>query len=548
MDKKLTRRAFLAAGAVAAVAATGCAPMARTGGEGNAPQAKGEMPEWNEETDLVVVGSGTALFAALTAHNEGKDVICFEKASTAGGTMVLSGGAYYVPNNHLQSQIDYYDVVDSEDEAFEYIKNCDIWETADDDLLRDYLARAPKVFEYLTEQLNVPFYGWAGRDYVLYPGAAIGRSIAIPYGEGDVWGATAGYQENLMPLVEASGLDLRLNTEVTRLVQDENGAVVGVIAKDKSGNDIACKANVGVILGAGPFDWNEDMRSRWLSQPLRSSCIVQTCTGDGHRMGLDIGADFDNMWSVYGSIGYKSQSEGEMSYRVKEGLNAQMDATCPNTVIVNKSGRRFFNEGCSYHEKELAMGNLDFRTNPPTDNTTCYLIADARFVQDYGFPGGNPEKPEWVREYATLEELAAGEGIDVSALANEIARFNKFCETGVDEDYHRGESGYEIEYGVGVDHHYVERPDLANADLGPIDQAPFYVAEIGACSYGTSGGIKVDANAQVLRGGEPVPGLYACGCNAACIAACYPGAGWSNGTGTARGMFAVNHMFDLGLF
>ena len=116
-----------------------------------------------------------------------------------------------------------------------------------------------------------------------------------------------------MPLVEASGLDLRLNTEVTRLVQDENGAVVGVIAKDKSGNDIACKANVGVILGAGPFDWNEDMRSRWLSQPLRSSCIVQTCTGDGHRMGLDIGADFDNMWSVYGSIGYKSQSEGEMS-------------------------------------------------------------------------------------------------------------------------------------------------------------------------------------------------------------------------------------------
>ena len=144
MDKKLTRRAFLAAGAVAAVAATGCAPMARTGGEGNAPQAKGEMPEWNEETDLVVVGSGTALFAALTAHNEGKDVICFRGLYGWWYHGAL-GAPTTCQTTICRGQIDYYDVVDSEDEAFS-TSELRYLGTADDDLLRDYLARAPKVF------------------------------------------------------------------------------------------------------------------------------------------------------------------------------------------------------------------------------------------------------------------------------------------------------------------------------------------------------------------------------------------------------------------
>ena len=52
---------------------------------------------------------------------------------------------------------------------------------------------------------------------------------------------------------------------------------------------------------------------------------------------------------------------------------------------------------------------------------------------------------------------------------------------------------------------------------------------------------------RVLRmaGGS---GLYACGCNAAPLSTPIPVAGWSISVAMVSGMFAVNHMFDLGLF
>ena len=180
-----------------------------------------------------------------------------------------------------------------------------------------------------------------------------------------------------------------------------------------------------------------------------------------------------------------------------------------------------------------------------------FVIADSRFVQDFGYPGtgGDAENlPSFIHRYDTLEALAEGEGIDKEGFLAQVERFNGFCETGVDEEFHRGESPYEDPEFGGGSFGLTDRDDLANPYLGPISTPPFFVGKVGPGSYGTSGGLLTDMEYRVIKNGEPIPGLYACGCNAGSIIDSHPGYGGSISVAMAGGMFAVNHMFDLGLF
>jgi len=69
---------------------------------GSAPLRAAERPDWSDETDVVVVGSGAAGFgAALFAAHGGAKVIMLEKGPVPGGTTARSGGVAFIPNNHL---------------------------------------------------------------------------------------------------------------------------------------------------------------------------------------------------------------------------------------------------------------------------------------------------------------------------------------------------------------------------------------------------------------------------------------------------------------
>ena len=84
-----------------------------------------------------------------------------------------------------------------------------------------------------------------------------------------------------------------------------------------------------------------------------------------------------------------------------------------------------------------------------------------------------------------------------------------------------------------------------NQTLGRIDNPPFYACTVGLSSFGTSGGMVVNEHNQVLRNGEPIPGLYASGCVAANT---YTSGGWSIAWGFYGGMNAVDHALGLGIF
>jgi len=61
--------------------------------------------DWNEITDVVVIGSGFAgLAAAIEAHNAGASVIILEKMSAPGGNSIISDGGIAAAGTAMQKK------------------------------------------------------------------------------------------------------------------------------------------------------------------------------------------------------------------------------------------------------------------------------------------------------------------------------------------------------------------------------------------------------------------------------------------------------------
>ena len=149
--------------------------------------------------------------------------------------------------------------------------------------------------------------------------------------------------------------------------------------------------------------------------------------------------------------------------------------------------------------------------------------------------------------YESIGQIAADLGIDKESLESEIERFNSFAHAGKDLDWARGE--YFHESRTNGDLGYKEK-GLSNPCLGPVEEPPFYVAEIGPGTCGTNGGLLVNENSQVLRAdGSAIEGLYAGGNTAASIfGSGYPGAGGTVGPGIFQAMMAADHALGLSKF
>jgi 3-oxosteroid 1-dehydrogenase len=171
-----------------------------------------------------------------------------------------------------------------------------------------------------------------------------------------------------------------------------------------------------------------------------------------------------------------------------------------------------------------------------------WTIFDGRHRSHYLFgkypPGKAPK--DWIasgylKSSDTIEGLAEQCGIDPSTLTATIERFNRLARTGVDEDFHRGETAHEKYYGD-----FTQKP---NPCLAPIARPPFFAVQTFPGDVGTSGGLLCNEHSQVLDlNGEPMPGLYAAGnVTASVMGRTYPGAGASIGASTVFACIAAKH-------
>lgn len=122
------------------------------------------------------------------------------------------------------------------------------------------------------------------------------------------------------------------------------------------------------------------------------------------------------------------------------------------------------------------------------------------------------------------------------ALERTTEKFNGFAAKGVDEDFNRGESGY--------DHYYGDPTNKPNPSLGPVRKAPFYAAKMVPGDLGTKGGANTDVHGRVLReDGSVIEGLYAAGnASSPVMGHTYAGPGATIGPAMVFGYLAVENM------
>ncbi|MFT4200914.1 3-oxosteroid 1-dehydrogenase [Gordonia sp. (in: high G+C Gram-positive bacteria)] len=517
-----------------------------------------------EEFDVVVVGAGAAgMSAALTAATQGLKTVLIEKSPYWGGSTSRSGGGVWIPNNSVLQRDGVDDTVEK---AREYVKAI-IGEHAPEAKIDAYIDRGPEALDYLMAHSPLELE-WVKDYSDYYPEAPGGRlggrscepkpfdarrlgkdldtlhpqytkaplnmvvlqsdyrwmNIGMRHPKGIArmakvagrfsWSKSRNKKliamgaalaaELLLGLREA-GVPILFNTALTDLVTDKKGAVVGV-KTESDGKPGEIRARYGVILGSGGFEQNEQMRKKYQRAPVGTEWTTgsEFNTGDGIRAGIKAGADvalMDDAWW------------GPTIPLPKGPWFALSERSVPGTFIVNERGERFMNESLPYVEAAHQMFGGEFgQGDGPGENVPAWMIMDTRCRNRYlfaGIPARQPIPKSWLKsgavvKAATLEELAEKTGLPADKLKETTDRFNGFARSGVDEDFHRGKSGY--------DHYYGDITNKPNPSLGPVDKPPFYAVKMVPGDLGTKGGIVTDENGRALRSdGSVIPGLYAAG-------------------------------------
>lgn len=570
-EKGMGRRDFLKAAALSGVTLgtagmlAGCASKEQ-GDAAPSGAAAGEGVTWDKEANVVVVGSGTGAFAALAAKKLGAEsVVLLEKGNMWGGTAATSGGGMAIPLTDVAKAAG---VEDSMEEVLEYFKNASEGR-ANPAVLESFATNGNGFLNWLLEttgwQCNPsPLFG----DYYepLAGWKPMGRG-SLGFAKGETPITAAEMWTDLQAALEEAGVEIMMETPATQLVTDSTGAVVGV--KATSGKDeVAVKADA-VILATGGFDHDDEMRAKHMPFKILATNAALTNTGDGHKMGMAIGADVSFMDSCWGAPAILTTGQDPHEL-IESGTIAQeiagtdwaMYRGLPGAVVVNRKGHRIGNEATAYDSFFRAFSYYD---NGEMEhlNIPSFLVCDAACWNTYSMPGhtvgsmdggffdetygggeDGGEVPAWFVQADTLEELAEKLGIDPAGLAAEIAAFNENAEKGVDPVYHRGEKHLDV-YTSGV--MAGSRTDLANPVLAPLATPPFYGAVYVPGTCGTGGGLTINENAQVMSAfGEPIPGLYAAGnCSSGVSGGRYVHGGISIGSGAVMGWIAVHHALGL---
>jgi 3-oxosteroid 1-dehydrogenase len=540
---------------------------------------------WDDEFDVVVVGAGSAgLTCAVVAAVEGLSVLVLEKGALVGGTTAMSGGGAWFPANRHTSEVG---VEDSPEEALAYLRACS-GENGEDDILVALVEHGPETVEYLEDRAGIFFRPWPSVggtiDYRPWlPGAKHGGRTLDPgkftVAELGEWGPRVRtgqqsewlmdkldyYAKQLHTLPPAPGqegqtrphqrqrdgdgqiefyaagtalisrlLKAALEQGVTVAVESparelvvEDGAVVGVQA-EREGRPWLVRASRSVVMATGGFGQNPELTRMWLNRAIEHTCEPDTVTGDGHLMGVAIGAQLaqlDAWWMPKIRISPEPQGSRE-------------DRIMPHSVIVNGAGRRFVNEATNYYDVCEAFGNKE---GGWPRNLPAWLLFDAQARDKYIlFSGKVPsgEAPDWLTVADSIEELAAKLDIEPGALRETIDRFNGFAREGIDPDFHRGESGWDRAWG--------DPKNAPNPSLGPLEKPPFYAVEVMSGALATKGGLRVDGSGQVLSAAPPfgpIAGLSAAGnCSNGGSALAYPGAGATIGAAMTFGYIIARRL------
>jgi 3-oxosteroid 1-dehydrogenase len=562
-------------------------------GISRADEAGDEAHGFDETFDFVVVGSGGgSMCAGLVMRAAGKSVVILEKTDLVGGTTARSGGVMWIPNNRFLKRDG---IEDSYEKAATYLDGLvgdhDDTPGATRERRHTYLAEAPQMIDFLVRQgieltrvsywpdyyddapgglqagrtvtaklfdvnklgpwktrlrpgflqipadneeaFKLPYYrrSWKSKLVVL----RVGIRGALAKLTGKAWAARGmALQGRMLQASLRVGVDIRTEAPVAELLV-ENGEVKGV-ATTKDGRPWRIGARLGVLVNAGGFAHNQEMRDKY--QPGTSTKWSMAAPGDTGEMILDMmrhGAAVAQMEEMVGM--QQTIPPGFEDGPVKPGMQ-QMTAS-PHCILVDQSGVRYQNEGGSY----MAYCRGMLVRNQTVPAVPSWAVFDSQFMERYMVAGTMPgsRKPQtwhesgYLRSGATVEELARRLNMQPARLRATVERFNDFVGQGRDADFNRGGRAYDRWLGDPF--------NKPSETLGRLEKGPYYAIPVIPGDVSTYGGVVTDAQARVLReDGTVIPGLYATGVSTASVMGrVYPGAGSSVGPSFVWGFVAAKH-------
>jgi 3-oxo-5alpha-steroid 4-dehydrogenase len=491
-ENKLSRRTFLKGAAVGTVAVASAGALAGCG----ASAGGSSLPKkWDKEADLVVVGYGGAGAAAtIEATKAGASVIVLERMPIDGGSTAICGGiALFGGGTALQKACGFEE---TRDDFYNYVFNA-AGDGADPDIIGVFCDKSVETYDWLVS-LGVPFkQSFLPGKYVIPPtddGLAFTgneeqarfASIVTPCPHGhhaQAAGASGpAWWPPIQAAVKATGAEVLYETSATRLLTNDEGRVVGVVAESE-GAEIFIKASKAVMLSAGGFAENKEMLAQHAPAYLRCGAGIGTKGDDGAgiKMGQSVGADVRMLGQA-------------LAYTAIYGTYQE---PLVKGILVDDKAQRFLGED-NYGEWTGDAIVLD--------HPVSYLIFDDAILKEVPEAGQAAIQP--VAQADTLAELATALGIDPALLESTVATYNAFAAEGKDPIYQKKDK-------------YVQ----------PIATPPYYATGFlaGMVGFLTTGGLRTDTLARVLDpAGQPIAGLYSAGRNAfGVIAQHYPGSGTS---------------------
>jgi 3-oxosteroid 1-dehydrogenase len=530
--------------------------------------------------------------AALIMRKAGKNVLIIEKTGLIGGTTAKSGGVMWVPNNPFMKRDG---IPDSPEQALAYLDSVTGASENAPGATRarrvTYVEQAPRMIDFLLqsgikldrakywpdyyddhpggskpgrtvvaqlfninelgpwkdklrpgfltfaatleETLRLKTYkqSWAGKALVMKVGL---RTMVTRLLGKRMISSGAALQGRMLQAALKAGVAFSLNTPVQELV-GSGGAITGVLAQ-KDGKPWRVGARLGVLVNAGGFARNQEMRDQY--QPGTNvdwSNAAEGDTGEMIREMMRHGAAIGQMEEM---VGFQTTTAPgiETDYVKPPG---QALTAAPHAILVDQSGVRYQNEGGSY--MAYCKGMLERNKTVPA--VPSWAILDSQFLRNYmlgnSMPGAKKPKAwyeqNYLRKADSLEALAAQLNIPPAALQATVERWNGFVAANNDEDFKRGARAYDN--WLGDPYH---KP---SATLGTIAEAPFYAVPMVPGDVGTYGGVVTDVIGRVLReDGSVIPGLYATGVSTASVMGrFYPGAGASIGPAMTWGYISARH-------
>lgn len=456
------------------------------------------------EADVVVVGAGGAgMTAAITAAGEGKSVVILESQSMVGGNSVRATGGMNAGKTVYQDENEFGEsagvektlktaaekyadnetitalakTVSEQWAAYQanptgYFDSVELMELDtmiggkginDPELVETLCENSADAIDWLDEHgitlHNVSSFGGASVKRIHRPVNAEGKTVSVG--------------SYMIPLLqencEKAGVKMMLDTTATEILTDANGAAVGVKATGASGETVTVNAKA-VVLATGGFGANLDMVVKYKPE-LKGFMTTNApgIQGQGIEMAQAIGAatvDMDQI-QIHPTV------EANTAALITEGLRGD------GAVLINAEGKRFIDE----------VGTRDVVSAAEIAQTGSYswLVVDQAMVDASSVIQGYIKKGYTVTG-ETYEELGKAMGVDAAAFAETMEKWNGYVEAKNDPDF--------------------GRTSFAN----PLNTAPYYAVKVTAGVHHTMGGLKINANTEVLNEkGEVIPGLFAAG-------------------------------------